>query len=296
MSEPTNINLVRSDISFSPSTNFLTASAFQNVNTPISPDYFLRWSAPLANTTGYTLSVAYFQGGTVNASTCSVFIPYTTTSLFSAKTLIEYFPISASNPLTINITSLKNGLTIDQNTNTLTQSATAVQVQFSPNFDYTINYAPSAFEISAIRFNNEPFVRTLTAVVIQDTGTFKVQAQGPTPFKWLFPESNIWAKRTDGTPYTSNTIEPISSISTMIFYITADTYNYETETFTLCTTELTAIATDSISITATNYYTLSYDTFPNFDLNLFINYENTDYSNFFYRLTSLITAYRFSSA
>ena len=287
MSEPTNINLVRSDISFSPSTNFLTASAFQNVNTPISPDYFLRWSAPLANTTGYTLSVAYFQGGTVNASTCSVFIPYTTTSLFSAKTLIEYFPISASNPLTINITSLKNGLTIDQNTNTLTQSATAVQVQFSPNFDYTINYAPSAFEISAIRFNNEPFVRTLTAVVIQDTGTFKVQAQGPTPFKWLFPESNIWAERTDGTPYTSNTIEPISSIGTMIFYITADTYNYETKTFTLCTTELTAIATDFISTTATNYYTLSYDTFPNFDLNLFVNYENTDYSNFFYRLTSL---------
>ena len=126
MSEPTNINLVRSNIS----TNFLTASAFQDVNTPITSGYFLRWSAPLNSTTGYTLSVAYFQGGTVNASTCSIFIPYTTTSLFSAISLTEYFPINVSEALTINITSLTNDLTIDQNTNTLTQSATAVRVQF----------------------------------------------------------------------------------------------------------------------------------------------------------------------
>lgn len=290
MSEPTNINLVLSDTNYSSSTRFLTALTFQNVNTPISSGYFLNWNTPLTNTTGYTLSVAYISAGpvdTVIASTCSIFIPYTTTSLFSARTLIEYFPISASNPLTINITSLRNGLTIDQNTNTFTQSATAVQVQFSPNFDYTINYAPRAFEISAVQFNNEPFVRTLTAIVIQDTGVFgKVKAQGPTPFKWLFPESNIRAEKTDGTPYTSNFEAPISSINTMIFYITADTYNYKTETYTLCTTELTAIATDNEDIAETRYYTISYDTFPNFNLNLFINYENTDFSNLFYRLIS----------
>jgi len=283
MSEPTNINLVRSNIS----TNFLTASAFQDVNTPITSGYFLRWSAPLNSTTGYTLSVAYFQGGTVNASTCSIFIPYTTTSLFSAISLTEYFPINVSDALTINITSLRNGLTIDQNTNTLTQSATAVRVQFFPNFDNTINYAPTNFEISAIGYNNEPFIRTLTAVVIQNTGAFgKVKAQGPTAFKWLFP-SNIQAKTNNGTPYTSDSVEAISSIGTMVFYITADTTN----TYALCTTKLSAQSFDSYDPSPTtihtNFYTVSYDTFPKVDLNLFINYENTNHSNFFYRLTSL---------
>lgn len=288
MSEPTNINLVLSGTNDSSSTRFLTALVFQDVDTPISSDYFLNWSSPLTNTTGYTLSVAYISAGTVNASTCSIFIPYTTTSLFSARTLIEYFPINVSEALTINITSLRNGLTIDQNTNTLTQSATAVRVQFSPNFDNTINYAPTNFEISAISYNNEPFIRTLTAVVIQDTGTFgKVKAQGPTAFKWLFP-SNIQAKTNNGTPYTSNTFEAISSIGTMVFYITANTTN----TYALCTTKLSAQSFydyDTSSTTlCTNFYTVSYDTFPKVDLNLFINHENTNHSNFFYRLTSLI--------
>lgn len=288
MSEPTNINLVRSDISSSPSTNFLTASAFQNVNTPISSDYLLRWRAPLNSTTGYTLSVAYISAGTVNASSSGIFIPYTTTSLFSARTLIEYFPIDASNPLTINITSLIDSAVIDQDVNTLSQRATAVRVQFSPNFDNTINYAPTNFEISAIGYNNEPFIRTLTAVVIQDTGTFKTKAQGPTPFKWLFPQSNIQAKKIDGTSYTSNTFEAISSISTMVFYITADTTN----TYALCTTKLSAQSFNDYSTGSTtlctNFYTVSYDTFPKIDFNLFINHENTNFSNFFYRLTSLI--------
>lgn len=282
MSEPTNINLVRSDISFSPSTNFLTASAFQNVNTPISSDYLLRWRAPLNSTTGYTLSVAYISAGSINASSSSIFINYNTTFLFSNPSSLEYFPISADNPLTINITSLIDNLVIDQDVDTLSQRATAVYVEFSPNFNNTINYAPSNFEIRAIKFNNESFVRILTAVIIQTTSIGEVVAQGPTPFKWIFPESNIRAEKIDGTPYTSNSIAPISSINTMVFYITADNYNYKTQNYTLCTTQLTAIAADSV----TRYHTISYDTFPNFDLNLFINYENTNFSNLFYRLIS----------
>jgi hypothetical protein len=286
MAEPKNINLVVVQTDYTSSTRFLTAVAYQNVNTPISSNYLLRWDTPLISTAGYTLSVAYISGsgGTFVASTCSVPVIYNTVNLFSA-TPTEYYLIDTSNPLTTNITSNINGSTISKNVNTLSQIATSVRVQFFPNFDLTNNYAPTNFEISAIAFNNEPFIRSLTAVIIQDTGgsAGKVLAQGQTPFKWVFPGPNVWAQKINGTPYTSNTVEPISAINTMIFYLTADTYNFKTTGYTLLTANISA--TNNISLN-TDIHTVIYDTFPNIDFNLYINYENANFSNYFYRLTS----------
>jgi hypothetical protein len=287
MAEPLNLNLVISQTDFVSSTRYLTALAFQNINTVISPGYLLRWETPSINTTGYTLSVAYMSGsgGTFVASVCSIFVAYNTTNLFSS-TPTEYFLINTLNPLTTNITSNINGNSI-KNQNTFSETATSVQVEFFPNFDTTNNYAPTNFEISAIAFDNKPYVRSLTATIIQDTGgsAGKVIAQGQTPFKWMFPTSNVWAYKTDGTPYISNTVEPISSINTLIFNLTADTYDFRTTNYTLCTTDI--VATNNVLFN-TDTYQVVYDTFPDIDLNVFINYENTKFSTYFYRLTSTL--------
>lgn len=140
--------------------------------------------------------------------------------------------------------------------------------------------------ISAIKYDNEPFVRGLTAVAVNTVGTTTVKASGNGLIAWSFPyNAGIHAVRPDGTPYSSSTILPVSAIGTMYFYFSASTYNYKTTGYTLCSHTFQCINYD-IFDGQTAQYTLSFDTFPNFDLTLFINYQNTDTDTLFYRLTS----------
>lgn len=140
--------------------------------------------------------------------------------------------------------------------------------------------------ISALRYDNEPFVRGLTATIVNTDGTNTVKASGAGLVAWYYPlNSGILAVTPDGTAYSSSQILPVSSIGTMYFYFSASTYDYKTTGYTLCSHTFQCINYD-IFDGQTTEYTLSFDTFPNIDLTLFINYQNTNTDTLFYRLTS----------
>lgn len=135
------------------------------------------------------------------------------------------------------------------------------------------------------RFDNEPFVRSLTASMQFLSGTEYIPATGADIVKWQFDTSTVWARNLSGGTYASNTTASVSSIGTMVFYLTADTYDFTVATYNLLQTGITATHLSANSVSA---YDIVYDTFPNLtnSLTVFINYENTDNSSYFYRLTS----------
>lgn len=129
--------------------------------------------------------------------------------------------------------------------------------------------------IIPLNFNNEPFVRTLTAQAVGD--------QNSDLITWLYPNFAT-AQTTAFNPFTTNTIGSALSARTLIFSFTSTTYDYKTTNYALCTLSLTCI---NLTTPSTVVYNLSFDTFPNIDLTLFINYERTNTSSYFYRLTSI---------
>jgi hypothetical protein len=131
-----------------------------------------------------------------------------------------------------------------------------------------------ASSISVLNFDNRPFVRSLTA---------RANGVGSTDnIRWNYP-SFATAQTTAFTPYTENSAGPVNQIGTLIFSFSATTYDYTTETYTLCTLPLSCI---SVTTSTTATTGIEFDTFPNIDFKLFVNYENTESSSFFYRLTS----------
>jgi hypothetical protein len=138
--------------------------------------------------------------------------------------------------------------------------------------------------ISAVEFDNQPFLRSLTATVMISSETFLMPATGSDIVSWSFPGNLAYALTPQGTPYIINSQAPVSAIGTLYFYFSASRYNYTTTNFTLCTLNIrcTNHGTEDRTVT----YTQVYDTFPDIDLTLFINYQNTDTDTFFYRTTS----------
>jgi hypothetical protein len=130
--------------------------------------------------------------------------------------------------------------------------------------------------------DNEPFVRSLTAVL--QTSTFDdnlsaltyTEVTGNETFAWHFPEE-AFATKNNGQLYPRGTVLPASEISTIVIYFSAEKYNFLTDTYTL---NVLPISATSQYDTAYNQYI--YDTFPDIDTTFYINYQpiNQDYTFF----------------
>jgi hypothetical protein len=138
--------------------------------------------------------------------------------------------------------------------------------------------------ISAIKFDNEPFVRSLTASLL----TNNVIATGSNLIRWNFPINTVWAVNTKGISYTRSTAQPVSSFGTIIFYLSTTKYDITTKTYDLCAINIQcqSLSSNNLRVAATTNYTLTVDTFPDFDYTLYVNNENTNDNTLFYRLTS----------
>lgn len=142
-------------------------------------------------------------------------------------------------------------------------------------------------QISSISFNNEPFVRSLTATIMNPAETGVVPATGSGLISWDYtPRNSVYAVTPLGDTYVPSTQSPVSAIGTLIFYFSATEYNYKTTTFALCTLNIRCTRyTEEDLYTAS--YNQTYDTFPKLDLTLFVNYQNTNTDTLFYRTTSI---------
>lgn len=150
--------------------------------------------------------------------------------------------------------------------------------------------------ISAIRFDNEPIVRSLSAIVIANP-----PAAGDEIIKWNFDDAIVWSTNAlNNSKYQNNTTGQFCLLSSMIFQLSTDTYDYTSETKPEYTTNILVawLTGDNITgesdeeIAASDTYVLGYDGFPDIKPPvLYINYENTDYSPLFYRAQSAGTTY-----
>jgi len=146
----------------------------------------------------------------------------------------------------------------------------------------------SSIAISAIRINNEPFVRSLTAVLLDTSGSTPIIATSNNNIVWRFPETFAYATDLSGNKYSQLTAQPANLFNTLIFYFSADTYNYRTSFYKICTLNISCSSySGGTPLTSTTYKHL-YDTFPSIDLDAYINFENTKANTLFYRLTSTI--------
>jgi hypothetical protein len=140
--------------------------------------------------------------------------------------------------------------------------------------------------LSSVRYDNEPAVRSLSAIVV-----------GPgipdndETIKWSFDTSFVTARLPSGTPYTAETLGAVTSLSSIIFSITTGTYDYKSllptevqQSTVLGVTLLTGVEDIEENIGSSDTYELVFDLFPDIPSpTLYINYENTDNSNIFYR-------------
>jgi hypothetical protein len=144
----------------------------------------------------------------------------------------------------------------------------------------------SSIAINIVRVDNEPFVRSLTATLLDTTNSLSSLANSTTDILWQFPEHITYAIDLSGNRYDQFTAKPASLYNTLIFYFSADTYDYRTTFYNLCTFNITCSSFPELGTTGQSSYTHYFDTFPNFDIDLFVNYENTKANTLFYRLTS----------
>ena len=140
--------------------------------------------------------------------------------------------------------------------------------------------------LSAVRYDNEPAVRSLSAIVVGSG----VPDSNET-IKWSFDTFFVTARLPSGTSYTAETSGAVTSLSSIIFSITTDTYDYKSvfdtdpsQNIVLGVTLLTGVEDVEENIVSSDTYELKFDLFPNLPPPaLYINYENTDNSNIFYR-------------
>ena len=126
--------------------------------------------------------------------------------------------------------------------------------------------------ISVLNFDNRSFMRSLTARALGVGSTDIIS--------WSFP-TYATAQTTAFNTYTVNSAGPVNQIGTLIFTFSGSTYDFRTQVYTLCTMPLSCFSTAATATTG-----IVFDTFPNIDLTVFINYERTNSSSYFYRLTS----------
>jgi len=151
--------------------------------------------------------------------------------------------------------------------------------------------------ISAVAYNNEPFMRSLTATLMRvETPSNNLTAVNYYPvtgnaiISWDLPD-NAYGSLPTGTTYISETTGFASSIGTIIIsFSSLQTYNFTTEEYPLEEIVFEAstqrFTTQGTEVLSTATITLSYDSFPEIDFTFFINYERTDSTSYFYRLTS----------
>jgi hypothetical protein len=140
--------------------------------------------------------------------------------------------------------------------------------------------------LSAVRYDNEPAIRSLSAVVI-GTGA----PDSDETIKWGFDTSSVTARLPSGASYVAETLGAVGTLSSIIFSITTDTYDYKSllpteilQSTILGVTLLTGVEDIEENIGSSDTYELTFDLFPDIPSpTLYINYENTDNSNIFYR-------------
>ena len=161
----------------------------------------------------------------------------------------------------------------------------------------------SATLISAVGFNNSNFTRYLTASLLTyvpgTSTTIYGYVTGNQVISWNFPTfatAYSAASLVPSSIYQSGVTATVASISTLYFAFSATTYNDTTTSYTLCSLPINCtFASNVTSYTSPTGYNQIFDTFPNINLAAYINYESTNNSPFFYRLTSTnsfpVTAY-----
>jgi len=161
----------------------------------------------------------------------------------------------------------------------------------------------SATLISAVGFNNSNFTRYLTATLLTYVPGTSTTVYGNVfnnqVISWNFPTfatAYSAASLVPSSIYQSGVTATVASISTLYFAFSATSYNDTTTSYTLCSLPITCtFASNVTSYTSPTGYNQIFDTFPNINLATYINYESTNNSPFFYRLTSTnsfpVTAY-----
>lgn len=151
--------------------------------------------------------------------------------------------------------------------------------------------ALGAITVSAIRFDNEPFVRSLTATILPEAGV-------PGPFGselvvWTF-SNEVWATTKFGQSYVSETTGTYSQLSTVYFYVSTDTYDFRVASYDLFEQTISAAYFDPApSIFSSDSIQIVYDNFPNIQAPvLYSNNENTNFSRLFYR--EIVPQYNFN--
>jgi hypothetical protein len=277
---PTNLAIRGITNSVQPTLQQTTVSAFQNVSNilyPIAPDYQIAWQH--SNITSTSVNITVSSSLSQATSTIPVSLNYSPLNTPTEYRFVTTPPLCCSFYNTRTNALIPNG-TAGSNT---TQEISSVRVEFTPNYE-NINRAPTNISISAASFDNRFFVRSLTAVIMQQysTGNF-VEAEGQSPVRWNFDSDKVWARLPNGQPYTTASVSAVSAIGTMYFYTTASSYDFTTRGPKICAFSIQGTGTVTSS---TNTYILSCDEFPDIDVNAFINFENSNFSPFFYRLTS----------
>jgi len=306
-----------------PNTNIVAISTVRFENRPFSRSLtatavFLSANKgpnpALATVTTYVSAPAYYIlnwdfDDTILQVTRTDGTPYISNSALSAdqiRTLV--FTTTIGTPLTVPFTLTTTDIQVSHLSANYTYNSTPYHFGYPivPGIPNT-----SILAISALRYDNEPFVRSLTATTIflsannfdLSLATSAVYVRTPASYllSWTFDDSTIWAKQLNEQPYTSNTDITAGDIGTMIFYLTAGTYDPVIAPFTLLTQTIDVNYKSSVDLSlgnliSYNSYDIVYDLFPNVPVpTLYLNYENTDFSPLFYREVSN-TPYNFNFA
>jgi hypothetical protein len=277
---PTNIAVSATRNTLVTNVRTLTVNAYQDeggVLYPIAPDFPIAWQ--FSNITDSTVNVQASSNFSTDTSSIPVGLNFNPIDLPTEYRLVttpsvccSFFEIATND-------RIPNGV----DGAGLTQDLSSIRVVLSANYE-NINRAPTNITVSAIALDNRYFIRSLTAAVMQNyNGSDFVLADGSSQVKWEFDSSKIWATRPNGQRYTSNTLSAVSAVNVLYFYTSATTYDFTTRGPKICAFDIkaTGAATNTNDI-----YTFSFDEFPNLQVNAFINFENSNFSSYFYRLTS----------
>lgn len=155
--------------------------------------------------------------------------------------------------------------------------------------------ALSAIQIQALRFDNEPFIRSLTATLTA-IPVPAVAIDGNEVIRWNWNNTNdikgFYLSGNQNISLVSNTTGNLRNLSSVVFKLSsAITYDYRVENYSLFLETISASylvpGTIGPTISSISTHVQTYDTFPKIeDPTLYVNYENTKFSNLFYRTTS----------
>lgn len=274
--DPTNIQISAVRQTLISNVQQLTANVYEN-GLPLSAGYFIAWE--YSNITSNSVSIKV--SGTASQSISSIPV---SVNLSPLNTPTEYRYVTTP-PLCCFFFNIKNNSQIPNGVtgSNLTQEISSIRVVLSANYE-NVNRAPTNLSVSAIAIENRYFIRSLTAIIMQEYSNNNfIIAEGQSSVAWNFDSNKVWATKINGVPYAANTAAPVSAIGTMVFYTTASTYDFTTRSPKICAFDIEGIGLDTAS---SDTYELSCDEFPNIDVNAFINFENANFSPLFYRLTS----------